>query len=80
MAEDLPTFGQEILKLEDYIESFDFETVKTQFDKSKEPINNEYMKARMIFYNKHVVLKICKDMEPIPIQNLVGTKPEFKDV
>jgi hypothetical protein len=76
MAEDLPTFNQEIQKLEELIDSFDFDTVKTTFDNSKSLLKNEYASAKLLYHKNTVLLK---DMRTCPIEALIGSKPEYKD-
>jgi hypothetical protein len=51
---DLPTFDQTIKQLEKKIESQDFFTQKTIFDKSKLPLNKEYQRAKLLYYDKTV--------------------------
>lgn len=75
---DLPTFNQEIKSIEKVIDNYDFFTIKTHFDKAKLPLNKEYIKAKMLYYDKAVLQS--DPPKPVLIKNLVGTKAEYPDL
>jgi hypothetical protein len=52
---ELPTFNAEIKSLEKAIDAFDFFTIKTAVDKMKLPLNKEYNRAKMLYYDKAVL-------------------------
>ena len=72
MAEDLPTFNQEIKQIEKAIDNYDFFTIKTAYDKAKLPLNKEYIKAKMLFYDNAVL----QGDPPKPV--LIKDNPELK--
>jgi hypothetical protein len=41
--------------LEKTIDAFDFFTIKTAIDKMKLPLNKEYNRAKMLYYDKAVL-------------------------
>lgn len=75
---ELPTFSREIKSIEKVVDNYDFFTIKTVFDKSKLFLNKEYVKAKMVYYDKTALLPDAT--APVPIASLVGTKPEYTDL
>lgn len=54
-TKELPTFNQEIKSIESLLDNYDFFTLKTPFDRAKLPLNKEYIKAKMLYYDKAVL-------------------------
>ncbi len=75
---ELPTFSREIKNIERLVDAYDLLTIKTSFDKSKLPLNREYIKSKMVYYDKTVLLP--DSTAPVSIASLVGTKPEYTDL
>ena len=65
---------------EQLLESYDYFNIKTAHDKVKLPLNKEYTRARMIIHDCVLLQPEHPTLKHVHISELIGTKPEFKDL